>query len=60
MDPRLREDEDQKHFLPITTITSRGDESNRPDNPYDQRLVRLSIGLEDPLDLIVDLDQALA
>jgi cystathionine beta-lyase len=37
----------------------RGDEPNRPDNPYGRRLVRLSIGLEDPDDLIADLEQAL-
>lgn len=38
----------------------RGDEPNRPDNPYGHRLVRLSIGLEDPQDLIADLERALA
>ena len=38
----------------------RGDEPNRPDNPYGHRLVRLSIGLEDPQDLIADLQRALA
>jgi cystathionine beta-lyase len=38
----------------------RGDEPNRPDNPYGGRLVRLSIGLEDPQDLIADLEHALA
>lgn len=37
----------------------RGDEPNRPDNPAGQRLVRLSIGLEDPQDLIADLEHAL-
>lgn len=37
----------------------RGDEPNRPDNPYGHRLVRLSIGLEDPQDLIADLEHAL-
>src|SRR5688500_5337499 len=38
----------------------RGDEPNRPDNPYGHRLVRLSIGLEDTQDLIADLENALA
>jgi cystathionine beta-lyase/cystathionine gamma-synthase len=38
----------------------RGDEPNRPDRPYGHRLVRRSIGLEDPQDLIDDLEQALA
>ena len=37
----------------------RGDEPNRPDNPYGNRLVRLSIGLEDTQDLIADLERAL-
>jgi cystathionine beta-lyase len=32
---------------------------DRPDKKYDGRLVRLNIGLEDPSDLIADLDQAL-
>lgn len=38
----------------------RGNEPNRPDNPYGERLVRLSIGLEDSQDLIADLERALA
>jgi cysteine-S-conjugate beta-lyase len=32
---------------------------DRPDKKYSGRLVRLNIGLEDPSDLIADLDQAL-
>jgi cysteine-S-conjugate beta-lyase len=32
---------------------------DRPDKNYDRRLVRLNVGLEDPSDLIADLDQAL-
>jgi cystathionine beta-lyase len=34
-------------------------ETSRSDYPYDHRLVRLSIGLESPSDLIVDLARAL-
>jgi cysteine-S-conjugate beta-lyase len=37
-----------------------GDESNRPDGLFGHRIVRLSIGLEDPVDLIADLERALA
>jgi cystathionine beta-lyase len=35
-------------------------ETTRPDYPYDHRLVRISIGLEDPGDLIADLESAFA
>jgi cysteine-S-conjugate beta-lyase len=35
------------------------DPPNRPDAPYGDRLVRLSIGLEDPADLRADLEAAL-
>lgn len=37
-----------------------GRESTRADYAYDHRLVRLSIGLEDPNDLIADLSNSLA
>lgn len=36
-----------------------GHETSRPDYPYDHRLVRLSIGLETPAELISDLGLAL-
>jgi cystathionine beta-lyase len=40
-------------------VLPKGGEANRPDDPYGHRLVRLSIGLEDPEELKADLESAL-
>ncbi len=44
---------------PTSLVMPRPDEPNRPDARYGDRLVRLSIGLEDPADLRADLEAAL-
>ena len=44
---------------PTSLVMPRPDEPNRPDARYGNRLVRLSVGLEDPADLRADLEAAL-
>ena len=44
---------------PTSLVMPRPDEPNRPDARYGDRLVRLSVGLEDPADLRADLEAAL-
>jgi len=43
----------------VTSLVVHYPNLDRPDKKYGGRLVRLTVGLEDPSDLIADLDQAL-